>query len=378
MPRDRCYIPRGGALVETCTRTLQGRLLLRPDVDFVEIFFGVLGRALEYAQVELYGLSCLSNHVHLLYWAEHALQMAGFQWYFNGNLAREVARLRDWPEKVWGRRYRPLIVSDEPGAQWGRLSYLLANGTKENLISSPYDWPGIQVPDALVDGKPLEGFWFSRTEEYEARRRGETFEKYDYATKYSVELQKLPAFRHLSDEEYRAKVADEIRVIEERAAAERGDAPVMGATKILLQDPHGRPAHSKKSPAGKLFYAETPESRQKLKDDYAEFDNQYEVAKGLLWLAASKPGPRNPARHFPWGSFPPAMPFVGATMPKCPPPPTRRLDVIELGDETTVLRGPIPVICVPKHGRGPYAAAVSFRMGPARASPALESAAPPT
>ena len=176
MPRDRCYIPRGGALVETCTRTIQGRLLLRPDEDFVEIFFGVLGRALEYAQVELYGLSCLSNHVHLLYWAEHALQMAGFQWYFNGNLAREVARLRDWPEKVWGRRYRPMIVSDEPGAQWERLSYLLANGTKENLIASPYDWPGIQVPDALVGGKPLVGHWFNRTEEYEARRRSETFE----------------------------------------------------------------------------------------------------------------------------------------------------------------------------------------------------------
>ena len=48
LARPRCHIPEGGALVETCTRIIQGRLLLRPDVDFDEIFLGVLGRALDY------------------------------------------------------------------------------------------------------------------------------------------------------------------------------------------------------------------------------------------------------------------------------------------------------------------------------------------
>ena len=146
-------------------------------------------------------------------------------------------------------------------------------------------------------------------------------------------------------------MVDEIRKIEDEAAAKRGDASVMGPARILFQHPHDRPPQVKKSPAGKLFYAETPERRRELKAGHAEFENQYEVAKGLLWLAASKPGPKNPARHFPWGCFPPAMPFVGATMPRCPLPPTRRLDVMEMGEEVTVLRGPIPVICVPKRGR---------------------------
>ncbi len=320
MPRSKCYVPEGGALVETCTRTIQGRLLLRPDEDFDEILLGVLGRALDYAQVELCGFSFLSNHYHLLYWVGHALQMACFQWYFNGNLARETARLRNWPDKVWGRRYRPLIVSDEPEAQWKRLKYVLGNGTRENLIASPYDWPGVKAAKVLVDGETPEGTWFNRTEEYEARRRGEKFEKYDYATKYQVELQPLPAFRDLPREEYQARVADLVREIETEAAEKRGEKSVMGAQAILLQKPHHRPGETKKSPAPKLFYADTPESRRELEDGYSDFENQYETAKGLLLLSTAKPGPHNPARHFPFGSFPPALPFVGATRPWRPLP----------------------------------------------------------
>jgi hypothetical protein len=163
--------------------------------SFVEILFGVLGRALEYAAVDLSGFQCLSNHYHALFWAEDALQMSDFQWYFNTNLAKETAKLRDWHDKVWARRYRPLIVSDEPEAQWDRLRYLLANGTADHLIASPYDWPGVNVAKSLVTGESLEGTWFNRSEEYEATRRGEEFEKYDYATRYLIEFQPLPAFR---------------------------------------------------------------------------------------------------------------------------------------------------------------------------------------
>ena len=57
-----CYIPEGGALVETCTRTMQGRLLLRPSKEANDLILGVLGRAIEYAEVEFFGFSFLSSH----------------------------------------------------------------------------------------------------------------------------------------------------------------------------------------------------------------------------------------------------------------------------------------------------------------------------
>lgn len=56
------------------------------------------------------------------------------------------------------------------------------------MIASPYDWPAVNAAKAIVRNEPVEGTWFNRTEEYEARRRGEKPEKYDYATKYRIEL----------------------------------------------------------------------------------------------------------------------------------------------------------------------------------------------
>ena len=66
MPRSRRYVPKGGALVETCTRTIQARMLLRPDEEFLEILFGVLGRALEYTGVELSGFQFLTSRAYYL------------------------------------------------------------------------------------------------------------------------------------------------------------------------------------------------------------------------------------------------------------------------------------------------------------------------
>jgi len=43
--------------------------------------------------------------------------------YFNGNLAKEVARLTGWKDKVWSRRYQAIVISDEEEAQVERLLY---------------------------------------------------------------------------------------------------------------------------------------------------------------------------------------------------------------------------------------------------------------
>ena len=208
-----CYIPEGGSLVETCTRTMQGRLLLRPNRETNDLILGVLGRALEYAEVDLFAFSFLSTHYHAFYWVDHALQMARFQNYLNSNLARELGRLHKWPEKFWGRRYRPMVISDEKDAQWERLEYILGNGVG-SLVDSPLDWPGANAAKALVHDEPLVGHWFNRTKEWEARRRGRHFEKYDFATRYEIKLGQLPAFQDMSPESYRQEVADLVGKIE--------------------------------------------------------------------------------------------------------------------------------------------------------------------
>jgi hypothetical protein len=52
-----------------------------------------------------------------------------------------------------------------------------------SLVARPKGWPGAHVARALVQGKEeVTGLWFDRTQEYDARNRGETFDRLKYAT----------------------------------------------------------------------------------------------------------------------------------------------------------------------------------------------------
>jgi len=363
-------------LVETCTRTVHGLPLLRPDPDADERIIGALGRAAEYYGVDIYAFAFASSHYHLLYGARHGLQMSRFQCHLNSNIAREIGRLHDWREKFWSRRYRPMMVSDEREAQRQRLKYVLGTGTKEGLVERPVDWPGPNAARALVDGEPVVGYWFSRTEEYYARSQGMDFEKYDFATRYEIELKPLPAFQDDSPEEYRAMIAAMLLEIEQEAAAERDGRPVLGVEKILAQDPRQRLGTSKKSPAPMLFFAERPEVREAMSNDYKDFADAYAIGAQRLIEAAAKGYRLDPRRHLPEGSFTPSVieeilskaggfkpeaefpkrsfprswPFIGGQLAPPPPdPPTRPLVIENIGGKPTIVwRGEIPSVHVPR------------------------------
>ena len=66
-------IPKGGAVVETCSRTIHGRALLCPGFEANERILGCLGRAADYYKVQLFNFSFSSTHCHLQYWADHSL-----------------------------------------------------------------------------------------------------------------------------------------------------------------------------------------------------------------------------------------------------------------------------------------------------------------
>jgi hypothetical protein len=62
MGRKLRYLPEGGALVEVTCRTLQGRLLLRPDPELNDIAAGILGRSQRLYPVDIVGYVVASNH----------------------------------------------------------------------------------------------------------------------------------------------------------------------------------------------------------------------------------------------------------------------------------------------------------------------------
>jgi len=159
MARRLRYIPPGGALVEITCRTTQGRLILRPSAAMNDVVRGVLARAARLASVAVHAPAFLSNHYHLLVSVSDAQQLSKFMNYFNSNLAREAGRLVRWREKFWGRRFQAVIVSDEEEAQVGRPAYVLAQGVKEGLVASPFDWPGVHCAQALTEGTSICGRW---------------------------------------------------------------------------------------------------------------------------------------------------------------------------------------------------------------------------
>jgi REP element-mobilizing transposase RayT len=309
MGRSVRFVPEGGALVEVTVRTIQSRLLLRPSPALNERVVGVLGRA-----QRLYGVRCCavafaSNHYHALIQVDDAEQLARFMQYVDGNVAREVGDLVGWSGPFWARRYSAIVVSDEEAAQVERLRYILAHGVKENLVERVLDWPGVHAARSILEDKPLKGYWFDRTQEYAARNRGEEYGRLTYATEETFTLTRLPCWEHLSQEEYRERVAalvEEIEAEARMARLERG-LPVLGIRAVLRQNPHTQPNKTKKSPAPR-FHAASKAVRNGLREMYGLFLAAFRDAAELL-----KAGDR--MARFPLGSFPPGLPFVRALPP---------------------------------------------------------------
>jgi hypothetical protein len=273
-----------------------------------EIIIGVLARAQRLYEMEICAFVFLSNHYHLLLRVDSAEQLADFMAYFNSNLAREAGRIVHWGDKFWSRRYRKAVVSQEEEAQRGRLKYILAHGVKEGragLVEHPRDWPGVHAVRALLDDESVEGYWFDRTQEYDARRRGEEFERLRYATRETVTLSPLPCWEQLPAQRRQKRISEVVQEVETEAAERRRETGLtpLGPAAILRQNPHDSPKDSAKSPAP-LFHAVRQSVYRQLHDAYRRFLGAFREAAERL-RAGDRSAP------FPEGCFPPALPFVG-------------------------------------------------------------------
>jgi hypothetical protein len=307
MSRSLRYLPAPGTLVEVTTRTVHGRLLLKPTPPINEAILGILGRAQRMYGMVVHLVVVLSNHYHLLVAPTDAEQLAEFMGFVNSNIAREVGRLVDWKEKFWSRRYQGIVVSDEVLAQLGRLEYFLANGIKENLVEHPYQWPGVHCAQALIEGRRLEGTWFDRTAYWRAQRRRKASDppvsESDFKTTEILELSPLPCLANLGASQQRDLIESTIERIVAATAAARGERGemVLGTANLQRQHPHTQPNLIKKSPAPR-FHAYAVAVRRALLDAYSAFVAAYRGASETL-----RRGDRS--ARFPEGCFPPALPF---------------------------------------------------------------------
>ena len=293
-------------MVEVTIRTIQSRFLLRPSPELNDAILGVIGRARSLYDVDVIAFVVLSNHAHFLLRPANGEQLAKFMAHVNRNISDEAGREHDWTGALWERRYRGIVVVDEE-SQVARLRYLLSNGCKENLVISPYHWPGATCAHALVNGAPIVGTWLDRSGMFRARQRGESVEPCDYETRYATVLAPLPCWSHLSPAEYRSRCAEMIADIERETVVRNVllGSTVVGVDTILEQDPHGKPRTISKSPAP-MVHAATREARDIFMEAYRAFVAAYRRAAQALREGHSDV-------QFPANAFPPAAPFVLVT-----------------------------------------------------------------
>ena len=132
--------------------------------------------------------------------------MSQFVGYFESKIAKEISRRHGWRDKIWGRRYSSVVVSQEEAAQISRLKYLLSQGVKEGLVTHPSDWPGAHSVAALLEGSRIQGVWHDRTAEYGARTRGRRYEARDFAYTELVQLTPLPCWQRYESAELQERI----------------------------------------------------------------------------------------------------------------------------------------------------------------------------
>ncbi len=303
MARPLRFIPPG-CLVEVTTRTIQGRLLLKPSPELNDIILGVIGKAQDLYRMAVHGFAVASNHCHVLLSPTSAQQLARFMQYLNANMAKEAARLHDWPDRVWSRRYRAIVVVDEQAAH-ARMRYLLSHGTKEGLVAGAAAWPGANCIATLTRGERLRGTWLDRSAEYVARASGKHVLPGQFAKTFDVRLTPLPCLRHLDSDQQQAhyrRVVHEIDVAAAAANKAKGRQP-LGVARILAQDPHHRPASPDRSPAP-LVHAHDKEKGHEFRVAYRAFVSDFRAGVARLFGQA-----KDIARLFPDWAFPPAPRF---------------------------------------------------------------------
>jgi REP element-mobilizing transposase RayT len=300
------FIPEG-SLVEITVRTLQGRLLLKPSPELNDLVRGVIGKAQDTYKMTIHGFVVASNHVHYLLSPTSAQQLARFMQFVNANIAKEVGRLYDWPERVWSRRYRAIPVVDDQAAH-ARIRYLMSHGAKEGLVARAGDWPGPNCIAALTHGDVLRGTWHDRTAEYRARAAGKDLKPGNFTTSYDVKLTPLPCMRHMSTDQQQSHFRSVVREIDGAACAanqEKGRSP-LGVEKILAQHPHHRPEAPDRSPAP-LVHACDNEKCGEFLQAYRVFVINFRAGVDRLKAKA-----KEVLELFPDWAFPPAPPFNAA------------------------------------------------------------------
>jgi REP element-mobilizing transposase RayT len=289
------FIPPG-TLVEITFRTNAARMSLRPGRALNAAILASLGRALSMYPVELHAFHFMSNHWHALVTVVDGLALSRFMQFVHGNVAKAAQTINGVRGKVWQSRARTITVLED-AAQLARLQYVLSHGTKEKLVASPVDWPGVTSARALLGLETLIGYWVDHGRKRRLERSGRTPHPSEYTKEYRIELAPLPIMEKLSEVQRMVMIRDMIDDIKAKYPG-----PYLGAAAVLAQDPKFEPENPKRSTAPAVHTMST------------WLRNRFRQARGLFDAAYRKAADEHARRPtttaWPFDSFLTAVQYV--------------------------------------------------------------------
>lgn len=290
-------------------RCFQERFLIRPSPQVNAIIRDCLVWAADKHDVIIYAFVFLSNHFHLLAGAPH-LNMSAFMRDFQSQLARRINILRGRKGTLYSGRFHMEHVVDD-GAVIDKLCYTLTNPVQSLLVEHPDRWPGFSSWEAHKRDGVIEGKFLLKKELRAMRRKNPdlTIEEARQKKTYRLELEKIPQWAHLSDEEYKRRLC---RLVEQKSGelkrlVERSDRRFLGRETVLSQHWRQRPEEPKDSPQPLCHWTDI-KSRDEHRRWYYEIVDAYKKAMGELHSRKTRKMPT-----FPQGTYPPGcLRCVGA------------------------------------------------------------------
>lgn len=227
-------------------RCFQRRLLMRPSSETNDVLGGVLARAAQRNEVELFAFVFASNHLHLLVRAPRG-NLPRFMQFLLTNISKKVGRLVRWKGRFWERRYSAEPVLDEI-ALLGRVRYVISHGPKEGLVRTCEEWPGLSSLSMMLEGTSRRFRWFNWTRKARVPRPPKKPAPFaeKWAEHVTLALTALPLQTLQSPEAYRRFLRDAIRAIETEAA--RCHRRFLGRAGILRQNPLRRAKKKEPTP----------------------------------------------------------------------------------------------------------------------------------
>ena len=220
-------------------RTIGSELLFVPRPEMNEILGGVIAKYQAEQQIDIYALSFLTNHYHMLLRATESNLPLFFE-----NVAREVAhrvnRHLDRTGPLWSRRYDDLITL-EPEDVLEAFLYVTTNPVKHGLVQHPKQWPGLCSYWQSLGRKNKQYAFTHYTEYHQAKRKaaacGDIAWLSDYQSRHTLRISPLPENLRLDIPQIEQLLEKRTKaLVVSRKAQGKG---FLGRAKVLATPPRG-------------------------------------------------------------------------------------------------------------------------------------------